>query len=1635
MVATLNFPEIPIPEKQLREFPKSLPDVIPNFAEREQTLGVKDIHNLIGPILETANVANLTPSHRAAACNAVCAIIEYVQSSEVEWARDSLLDDFIWFRLFQIYLLRCDDAKGKSVRQILLVLTNVLLKNLSPASLQLQHRAVSVFVEKICHRHDRLKVKPALQGLAHFLLKSVVSLPELIEIYKRSLPEQRLTSCTNMDLEKSFFSSIVAWIVHHDTSLSAGHLIKNYLVQLRRSPHYQTADSDGSTLVMWIKPVVSSLRRWPDRIQEFKTHVFPHCFLPKIEEYLQFLSYLHFGRHIAVTWQLPDQIQAHKDCQNDLDIFDEFKILLAAIQTGKELGIVEDIDYRRCDTIKIYGNSIHLPDNLYEMWLSHPEPEVRLAGLFFSIYSTNVTRPITTGIFRSLKRNLIHLHTDTDANFRREVLGYTQKLFDRLRGSMSALARLEPKGSIFGHDQISISMAHSRLAKHRRIHSTQEPLRDALDFLVWYIRFLEWELRSTSSYQRRVTALRAITVVLKSGLDPRVPRHCLSRSARGEIHWRFGFQICNARLVRTLLDMMLDPFDDIRSASASILELSFDSFGADEKTSILTTLPQFLRRAESAMLRTGRADHADGLARGYSLLFSQCGDFSANLQIPDIENYTTRIGVVTGLVDQVEDTIRVAQSDMALAVDGRPVHGAFAALRYIIDQEAFYPTIAALPVVQIEEWKKLHTRICTSYQTLWSCIRDVLCADAPEGHVPEDMEEETSIDTKEILSYSWRGLKEASILLRSMVSKAPISAEEHSLLGHASFETLGKLCFTQLVDLRHRGAFSTVAQTFAAFCRRCLSTDDEVLRPLPERWYQETLLCIHDKANSITRRSAGIPALMTSIIAAEAFPGSGTLFPRAMKDLLAEASQEAHDSNIEESRLPQVHALNCIKEIFTTSSLSAASEPYLGECLSLAAKSLNSKVWPIRNCSLVLFKALIHRLLGSDEAQDWKERDRTKTSRFSYQNYPNMAGILSELLDPNGQLKGSMTTTVQGSSPLDLHGAEGVFPALQILRQAPPPEADRELIMKYVLHLVGSSHWHLRDMTARTLASLYHPHDDINTIATLLASLEAPTDSQHGLLLTLKYVVTRFLRDMRGSGSGFIHELLVLLSTASSTIFTDNNCAFIKAAFLDLVNLCGMALLQESPCFDAPTGEWEVLTNSLDKLGEDGAAGSALLRVSSTQWRAINQAITDYHPGTALLGLSRSDPDSCLTLLNTLAEIINIRSIVKSTYSNELLVQLYLQTLNGEDEEVTSKAQVVLAKSFQTLETQSWFFTTTNKDDVMRSLEQLESQCIEGSPSSMQSAVHLLGYFLDYSFNFPHHRRAVLQRIARYIRLLRRTIDEENPFDSRFAAVQSLCALFQIWELSSSSKSTTNLLLGLCIVLYDLLNDDDDEIRDVAAVAFARLFAARRHDLPTTIKPVAPILTVHRLARFLTTHFHTSRSLFSEAIRRLAGTSSVATLSSTPFAATLAEARKEDNALFSTEKRNLFKDDTLDTALWSRVLRSMSPLAVPPEHKQALISWVLDGLAALSATARSEGDGALGWTSKAEVFTLGMRVICAAEVVLGWGGEEVGQIRRSLRELVDGEGIHGLWVEKIESVLEASVLEALKRVHRSLGLK
>lgn len=49
---------------------------------------------------------------------------------------------------------------------------------------------------------------------------------------------------------------------------------------------------------------------------------------------------------------------------------------------------------------------------------------------------------------------------------------------------------------------------------------------------------------------------------------------------------------------------------------------------------------------------------------------------------------------------------------------------------------------------------------------------------------------------------------------------------------------IGQLCMEQLTKLRHRGAFSTVAQTFAICCQQAIEVQGQQLHGLRYQWYQ-----------------------------------------------------------------------------------------------------------------------------------------------------------------------------------------------------------------------------------------------------------------------------------------------------------------------------------------------------------------------------------------------------------------------------------------------------------------------------------------------------------------------------------------------------------------------------------------------------------------------------------------------------------------------------------------------------------------------------------------------------------------------------------------------------------------------------
>lgn len=69
------------------------------------------------------------------------------------------------------------------------------------------------------------------------------------------------------------------------------------------------------------------------------------------------------------------------------------------------------------------------------------------------------------------------------------------------------------------------------------------------------------------------------------------------------------------------------------------------------------------------------------------------------------------------------------------------------------------------------------------------------------------------------------------------MESCPVTSGDQTLLSPQQLRQLGDLTFTELAELRHRGAFSTVAQTFVICCMRSNSGAETVSQTL-EDWYK-----------------------------------------------------------------------------------------------------------------------------------------------------------------------------------------------------------------------------------------------------------------------------------------------------------------------------------------------------------------------------------------------------------------------------------------------------------------------------------------------------------------------------------------------------------------------------------------------------------------------------------------------------------------------------------------------------------------------------------------------------------------------------------------------------------------------------
>lgn len=325
----------------------------------------------------------------------------------------------------------------------------------------------------------------------------------------------------------------------------------------------------------------------------------------------------------------------------------------------------------------------------------------------------------------------------------------------------------------------------------------------------------------------------------------------------------------------------------------------------------------------------------------------------------------------------------------------------------------------------------------------------------------------------------WKSVKESSVALRQLV----LYNEQHDwcCFEPSHLEQIGTLLVDQLSHSSHRGVLAEVELTFTTVSAIAMASE---LR-LPSAWLNTCLDLLETKSQLVTRRSAGIPSLVKSILLL-AIPHPSILktfldlvFPRLFR--VANSTAVLNDK----TDLPQVHAFNSMRHIFRDSTLRVAVAPFVDEALEIALENLNHQLWPIKNGAMMLFTALDETLFGTHKKNG---ASPTRDARVFFETYPRCAPLLERIL---------------GSD--DDKSANALIPALTILSRLEMKSLDP--MQESLLSLVaqnGLSHklWKVREVAAKLLCSmLYHIESFRKSSEEMLRVDAKSLNEHHGRLM------------------------------------------------------------------------------------------------------------------------------------------------------------------------------------------------------------------------------------------------------------------------------------------------------------------------------------------------------------------------------------------------------------------------------------------------------------------------------------------------------------------------------------------------------
>ncbi|CDS02102.1 uncharacterized protein SPSC_05939 [Sporisorium scitamineum] len=1180
--------------------------------------------------------------------------------------------------------------------------------------------------------------------------------------------------------------------------------------------------------------------------------------------------------------------------------------------------------------------------------------ELQISALSLVIESKTPAAPLTSAEFDILRTFFPYSLTITNPAARGELRGFFVKLLLRLRASTYALARDMAKIT-------RIDEAERYPHEKEKLTAMQSSLDASRHFLEWMVQLIRATLHAGASYQASITSLTFLDLILESGVDPRFSNagqqkdgdRVLAKNAGLSLNkskqvflqeFPFRIDLITPSLVKLLLSCSEISYDDIQTRALSMLA-RFPAPLAGLETvvaaaerilgraaELLTSTRDFESTAASKLIQLYRQIYMQQLGHRPAPLLTFVG-VAHKASTPACNDAT--LSLIYDLFDFLDYQIRVAEQAKILeAATSHPLHGTLATLQELFASLSVHSLAPSDRVTYRDAVHKAQVLI----DRVWQVTKAVLCNSAPEGstgaegtetgtkdanigldqpashetalamQVADDdakvafmqPQEESNAGPKHqvILSYSWRGMKEASALLGVLVAvtlaspprvrsnKGSESASNpqaadlwREIYSVQDMEAVGQRFNLWLTQVRHRGAFSTIYPAYCNAASSIVRSQAPDLAGLPQQWITAFLDTVAQSGArlSITRRSAGIGYAVLALVSAQPSKSDPSVLRSTVGRLMQIASQGS--SQLDVMPVASIHALNILRVLVMDGGLTTHMAPYLGSLLELTISKFRSRFWGLRNVSMMLFSSLSIKIFGSRNTNKDTKEARMPIDEF-FAAYPNLDTFLRRVL--------SETRTKDIGSD---DGAESSLFAVVMLfsrMQAPEEEpkrsneAERMQVYRSLLSdCLANKVWKVREVAAKAYSAFVPLRSAAQHAAGVLATIELHSQNEaHGKLMLLQRLL-KSVADAVAPTSALKKDVAALsesLAGNPSKLLERNQCAITQAAFLevvqDLVGVRDAAFLDTAMHLVRVVNIW-ISTLFADMQRRDvmdklvrSAGGPALLGVC-TRFHlqvAAKGASSDSFVDVCMQHVKSASRDVHIACLEALIGDDGITALQRSSLRQPERVAPFVRKLHATtlDEDQGIWHRVHSAEILHQIAVQSdsenapWLKGVFADDQLVSETASIarivtNTVCVPLREALLPYFSHLCKVLMDRA-TLAEGGQVLLQQ---WSWAMTRCADEYASVQSREAACEALRVLGSIlfpatgadlpsWQLE---PATASALFSARVAAINLLTDDDEEVRAEAAAMIGETISAATENKASEAAQVSRCEAMQQMAR------------------------------------------------------------------------------------------------------------------------------------------------------------------------------------------